>query len=40
MTGGMPPRVAEGAATTYVTIAAGVFASTWSAGRQSGEVKG
>jgi hypothetical protein len=40
MTGGMPSRVAEGATTTYVTIASGVFASKWKAGRQSGELNG
>jgi hypothetical protein len=38
MTGGMPPRVAQGATTTYGTVAAGVFASKWRAGRQSGEL--
>ncbi len=40
MTGEMPSRVAEGATTTYVTIAAGVFASKWRAGRRSCEMKG
>ena len=40
MTGGMPPRVAEGATTTYVTMAAGVFASKWRADRQSDGLNG
>jgi hypothetical protein len=40
MTGGMLSRVAEGATSTYVTIAAGVFTSKWKANRQSAELNG
>jgi hypothetical protein len=36
MTGWMPARVANGAITTYGTVAIGVFTSKWEAGRRFG----